>query len=262
MASDQAWRGRLFIDTGMILYVGPGAAVARHAHHAVQLVWAGQGHVTVTLSQPLRARAALIPADVPHSLDAAGSMIALLLVERNGAIGVALDERARRHPGGEVEDALARVEFPDRLSSEDVSGWCRRALDALGARAQDAVLSSLSRRAVGYIEATVDGMPRLTDAAARLGVSPTRLTHVFTREVGIPFRRFVLWTRIKNAASLSRAGASLTTAAVAAGFSDAAHFSRTFREMFGLSPSLVLPVAQILGTAAIGVRDRLPEGAR
>jgi AraC-like DNA-binding protein len=79
-------------------------------------------------------------------------------------------------------------------------------------------------------------------------MSPTRLTHVFSREVGIPFRRFVLWTRIKHAVSTTRAGANLTAAAVAAGFSDAAHFSRTFRGMFGLSPSRVLPVAEILAT--------------
>jgi AraC-like DNA-binding protein len=262
VASDQTWRGRLFIDTGMILYVGPGSTADRHAHHAVQLVWADHGHVTLSLSEPLRRRAALIPSDVPHSIDATGSMIALLLVESNGAVGAALDKRARTDLGRDVEDALVGVGFPALLTAEEVTGWCARALDALGARGQVSALSSLSRRAVAYIESMADGMPRLADAADHLGVSPTHLTHVFTRDVGIPFRRFVLWTRIKNAASLARAGATLTTAAVAAGFSDAAHFSRTFREMFGLSPTLVLPVAQIIATAAAKDRDRLPKGAQ
>jgi AraC-like DNA-binding protein len=34
-----------------------------------------------------------------------------------------------------------------------------------------------------------------------------------------------------------RSGASLTTAAHAAGFTDSSHLSNTFRRMFGLSPS-------------------------
>jgi AraC-like DNA-binding protein len=248
MAGQKGWRGRLFLDAGMILYIGPGATADRHAHHAVQLVWANEGALTVTLSEPLRRRAALIPADAPHALDAAGSLIALLLVESHGARGVALDGRARRVLGAEVAMDLSSIEFPTELPPDGVPEWCDSVLLALGASPTTTVLSSLSRRAVAYVEARIDGMPRLSEAAAELRVSATRLTHVFSREVGIPFRRFVLWTRIKHAVSAKHAGADLTEAAVAAGFSDAAHFSRTFREMFGLSPSLVLPLVETVGS--------------
>ena len=47
---------------------------------------------------------------------------------------------------------------------------------------------------------------------------------------------------------LFRSGGDLTEAALAAGFSDAAHLSRTFRAMFGLSPSLLLPFVELTGT--------------
>lgn len=106
----------------------------------------------------------------------------------------------------------------------------------------------LTADAAVYVESAIDGKPQLTEAAGRAGVSPTRLTHVFTREVGIPFRRFVLWTRLKHAVAATQAGHDLTEAAVAAGFSDSAHLSRTFRAMFGLSPSLVLPLAELVGS--------------
>lgn len=120
---------------------------------------------------------------------------------------------------------------------------------ALARSSTDATLvSSVSRRAIEHIERSIDSVPRLPDAAAEIGISPTRLTHVFTREVGLPFRRFVLWTRIKRAVMEVQSGADLTKAAMAAGFTDAAHFSRTFRATFGLSPSLVLPIAELAGT--------------
>ena len=236
------------LDAGTILFVGPGGAADRHAHHAVQLVWALDGDFTVTLEAPARRRAALIPADVPHAFDATGRRVAILFVEPHGARGAALDRRARSELAVEVVQDLAALPFPSlELTVEDTARWCDSAMAALGADEQLSPLSVVSRRAVAYVEAAIDGKPQLAEAAHCAGVSPTRLTHVFSREVGIPFRRFVLWTRIKRAVAATQAGDDLTQAAVAAGFSDSAHLSRTFRAMFGLSPSLVLPLAELVG---------------
>lgn len=55
---------------------------------------------------------------------------------------------------------------------------------------------------------------------------------------------------LPTAVAATQRGAHLTQAALAAGFSDSAHLSRTFRSMFGLSPSLVLPHAEIVGIPA------------
>ncbi len=83
------------------------------------------------------------------------------------------------------------------------------------------------------------GSPRLTLAglAKRVGLSPSRFSHLFREHSGLPLRRYLLWLRLQRAVSTMAAGASLTEAAHAAEFSDAAHMSRTFRSMFGISPS-------------------------
>ncbi|MCY1057679.1 AraC family transcriptional regulator [Nannocystis sp. SCPEA4] len=243
------WTGRILLSAGVILYVGPGASADLHAHQAVQLAWAQRGELRVTLrGRVLRRRATLIPANEPHAFDASGDVLALLLLEAHGIRGGAIDAHARASLGEEQHDALAALGFPATdATAATAAAWCDGVLAALGATPRASPLSSVSRRAVAMIEATREGVPRLQDAASAIGISSTRLTHVFTREVGVPFRRFVLWTRIKRAVTAFQGGADLTGAAVAAGFSDAAHFSRTFRAMFGLSPSLVLPVAEVIG---------------
>lgn len=232
----------------MILYLGPGAAAEEHEHHSVQLVWSLDGAFGVTIDgQRIERSAVLIPSNTPHALNTSGHFIALLLVESHGPRGVALDDAARRQYSDElVFDAAS---FPSRdLLAVDVATWVDRMLGALGVRAETSRISGATRRAIAYIESGLDGVPRVADVARTLSLSTTRITHLFSGEVGIPFRRFVLWTRIKRAVTSHQAGNDLTTAAIAAGFSDAAHFSRTFRSMFGLSPSLVLPVAEITGT--------------
>lgn len=244
-----AWKGRIYLDAGLILYIGPGSAAEPHSHNAVQFVWSDNGPFSVVANRRrLRRAAVLVPANSSHALDASNRHIALLLVESHGARGAALNAVALSAGLSELTKRLAAHSMPTQNMPPDMlSSWADDIMHALGVETMRSPISSITRRAIDYIERNLEGVPRVADIARTLSLSPTRVTHVFSREVGIPFRRFVLWTRIKQAVSLHRDGADLTRAAVGAGFSDAAHFSRTFRAMFGLSPSLVVSVAEIAG---------------
>jgi len=68
-------------------------------------------------------------------------------------------------------------------------------------------------------------------------MSPSSLEHLFKQHVGIPMRMFRNWFRMKAAVLAASKGKSLTEAALTAGFFDSAHFSRAFKETFGLPPS-------------------------
>ena len=75
--------------------------------------------------------------------------------------------------------------------------------------------------------------------ASAAGVSESWLSHHFGDRVGVPIRRYVLWRRLRLAIKAALDGDSLTDAAHAAGFSDSAHLTRTFRETFGVAPSFL-----------------------
>ena len=67
----------------------------------------------------------------------------------------------------------------------------------------------------------------LKTLAAISGLSPSRFMHVFTESVGVPLRPYILGLRLERACSELLAGATVTSAAYSAGFSDAAHLTRT-----------------------------------
>ncbi|PJZ51744.1 helix-turn-helix domain-containing protein [Leptospira adleri] len=93
---------------------------------------------------------------------------------------------------------------------------------------------------VRKLNESVPEIVSLEELTKSTGLSESRLMHLFKDEVGIPMRKYIQWLRIKACVlSLSR-GNSLTVASHEAGFADQAHMSRTFREMFGLKPSLFL----------------------
>ena len=76
--------------------------------------------------------------------------------------------------------------------------------------------------------------------ASKVGLSEDRLHHLFTDVMGLPIHRYRVWLRLKRASQLYFSGHDLTYAAHDAGFSDAAHFSRTFKKMYGAPPKETL----------------------
>lgn len=89
-----------------------------------------------------------------------------------------------------------------------------------------------------------------TDLARQVHLSTSRLLHLFSAQAGTSFRRYRIWARMLAVGRAVTAGATLTDAAVDAGFSDPSHFADTFHSMFGISAT------QLLGTTRIILCDR------
>lgn len=129
-----------------------------------------------------------------------------------------------------VEDwPLADEEGVDLRVAEDVV----RHLNAPSGR--DAVHPYV-RAALSVVSQRLPERVTLTDVAEQINVSVPHLSRLWRQDLGISFQTWVRWTRLRAAASLLSAGASITDAAHSAGFADGAHASRVCRDMFGLSP--------------------------
>jgi AraC-like DNA-binding protein len=88
-----------------------------------------------------------------------------------------------------------------------------------------------------------------THLARGVGLSDSRMLHVFTAETGVPFRRFCGWKRARGLLSFVTTPASLTEIALQAGYSDAAHFSHAIRDFTGIKPKDI--VAAMRGIAVV-----------
>ena len=73
--------------------------------------------------------------------------------------------------------------------------------------------------------------------AEAVGLSESRFSHLFRKQIGMPVRSYRRWVRLGTALVRALGGLSFTQSALEAGFSDASHFSRSCRQTFGLAPS-------------------------
>jgi AraC family transcriptional regulator len=92
-------------------------------------------------------------------------------------------------------------------------------------------------RIIDIVEADLPGAPGLGRLAAEIGAHPAHLARAFRRAYGETIGEYVRRRRVEEAEhALANAELSLADIAIAAGFSDQAHFTRVFRRHFGVSP--------------------------
>lgn len=92
--------------------------------------------------------------------------------------------------------------------------------------------------------------------ASRIGLSSSRLRHLFTSQVGGAPVSYRKWRRLWIAAELLGRGEKIVDAALESGFSDSSHLTRTFVEMLSITPR-VFQESEIIILAAVSAPLRL-----
>jgi AraC-like DNA-binding protein len=197
----------------------------------------------------LKGGAALVRPDVPHEVDARNTGVLIAFVDAESDLGAALNERIKSDISPVPRNELARwrLRLGQDLNQKRVDRWAR--LDLLRARRPTRIHPRV-QRVMKYLReriGVVDDLS-LNTLAGIAGLSETRFMHVFTESVGVPLRPYILWLRLQRAAGDLIAGHTVTRSAHNAGFSDAAHLTRTFRRMLGSTPT------------ELGLRSRMSRG--
>ena len=247
---------RLFFWSGMSLYLGPMEDASEHSHHAVQLAIGLSGEFDLWLGGVKRkCRAVVIDSDQPHRFMGRDGHQAIFLIDSESTIAqVMVDKHCSNNGLAELDTTFVSDEIEALKDLLNLPPDCRRSKEVCDSIIKRLVGDQLdSRTKDSRIEEAMSLMRRLPDRKAHIrviadeiGLSQSRLIHLFKDQVGIPFRRYLLWLRLVEAIVLVLDGVSLTTAAHTAGFADSAHLSRTFKRMFGVTPSYILKNSQFI----------------
>jgi AraC-like DNA-binding protein len=230
-----------------------------HRHPVIQLTLALRGVLRVRGGPHESWRqcgGALVRSGALHEIDARERVGIVLLgfVHPESELGTALSERIVRDIVCLNPRIVARwrAAIGARVRVAGIKRWVSH--DLLNGRRPTPVDPRV-QRVLTYVRQHITTSDDLSLAAlaALTDLSRSRFLHLFTQVVGVPPRPYLRWLRVQRAACELIEGASATQAAHNAGFSDAAHMSRTFRGMLGLTPTdIALHVHTIPGGGAAG----------
>ena len=240
---------RWYLWEGGFLVIGQaGGEVPPHAHHAIQIFLGLDGAAAIKTSGEWReGRGILVRPDVEHSFNARGATGALLFVDPESNEGAwlqsVLADDITFAPAERLEKCLAELRaFCERplegMAAGDLVRHCVQAFCAGAPPSRR--LDPRMTRLLAKIREADELRLSLEDAARLIHLSPGRFAHLFKDQLGLPFRRYLLWRKLTRAMLAIGREASMADAAHASDFADAAHLTRTFHQMFGIAPSVLM----------------------
>ncbi len=253
------------VDDGRAFFAGPLGHNASHRHSAPVYLAGLYGTFCLRIrgAEWLSCRTAVIPAGVPYEFDMGGDPLAVFYLEPNIAGVDALTPLARntREVNGALVGSAGEISLMRNLYEDQSSAtWIGLALnDLLGFSKRRAarVLDPRVSRVVENLYRCYDDLTPVARIASSVDLSASRFQHLFTREVGVPFRRYRAWHRMRAAIREIVNGSNFITAAHAAGFADQSHFAREFRRTFGAPASCGVSKVRlknrVVATSAISI---------
>lgn len=236
---------RLFVWPGRSLYFGPSVQLAAHAYATVALHVGVYRPFRIKIADSpwQRCRCAIIPAGVRHELDFEGGVHGKLFIERDHADFLYFKRRfawiaqsPKFFSDDELIEQLCWLYETD--PNKDVIENCLdEMLQCDGELNQ--MLDPRVKNAIDLMRDEPDCNFSQEYLAEMADLSPSRFLHLFKQNTDMPYRRFRTWKRLFLALDSLCVCDNLTMAALDAGFADAAHFSHSFRDTFGINPAYV-----------------------
>jgi len=248
------WRGTVFVWDEQAIFLGQAADASLHESPAIKVCVALEHSFALRTHEDdtfTNYESAIIAPGEAHAIDGRHNQMVMLLLAPETKLAQPLAPIFSKHGITRLsEEAVAKIraifaDFDARLAANDVENICVQMVAAID-NGESLPIDSRVAQSIEWIRSSRDEGVSVQEIAAGVELSESRFSHLFTENVRIPVRRYLLWLRLRDAMHLFAKGESLTEVAHEAGFSDSAHLTRTFRSLLGIAPSSLTKESTII----------------
>jgi AraC-like DNA-binding protein len=222
-----------------------------HRPHATKLLIPLEGTLQVDLVDEGRrietTRPVLIAPEIKHRVPCATRRVTAFIDPETAGAMVTAHIKATSHDGSVCVDSSrgpALIESGRIASSrlEDRGAFEQLRRDCCQSPQWSPPQPALDRRIHAVVARLVtdpEHRLKLEELADVADLSARWLSKLFKEKMGTSLRRYARWLKLADSVQLACTIGGLTDSAMAAGFADLPHFSRSVSELMGSSPSLV-----------------------
>jgi AraC-like DNA-binding protein len=261
-------RHRLYLFADHIVQLVSGVAVDAHRHGVLQLSVSvdGKPHRCGD-DEVLSGRAILVGSNHPHVLFSDGGVQAVYWISPESRLGAQLanaylqEAKVAALPEDLVDDDICADmlrAFQEKWPAERYTPVNDALFDGLMGklpRSPQAVHPAI-KKAVRVILGLEIKRISAKELGDQVGLSESRLMHLFKEHMHTPLRAYLAWMRLLDATfAMFDRDKSITEIAHATGFSDAAHLNRVMNQYFAVNPSAALEVVDFEVVDAVVAPD-------
>lgn len=249
----KAVKSQIYLWTDRMMFAGDGYQSRPHRHLAATMLVAvhpehrvgvqiGPGPaqfysaVLIAPGQAFAVHAPKVPL-LTFNIERDSAAFTLAMRALGGRIITAVDRTQMRW----LQSAFEQIRCGS-LSFADAGGLFDELLDRAAYRLEAPPPSTLTdprlRDVIAHMRMECPRVLPVAALAKDVGLSSSRLMHLFSQQMGAPLRRFMLWLRLRRGISLIDSRGSVTEVAQAAGFYDSAHYTHVVNAMYGVRPSM------------------------
>ncbi|WP_027873743.1 helix-turn-helix domain-containing protein [Spongiibacter marinus] len=236
------WHGEAALAPGIGLFRGHSGDNRAHRHWAHQISLALDGTIEFNVNDIEYCGAGfLIPAGVKHRQLEAN--VFSVYVDPTSSfldgLNISLSHSAAIHALSDASIQKLVSLFPADCALSECLALFFKAFETESSRQQadpklTLVLAELKKAIDDNVIIDREQLARICH------LSPSRFSHWFSQETGMPLRSYRKWLRLIKALETAVLTGSLNRAGVDAGFSDQSHFNRAVSEAFGVRPTDIL----------------------
>jgi len=242
-------RTLLYIWSSRVVYVGRLQNVETHRYASTTLL-VTPGTMKIRKadeSDVQETSTALVAADTAHEMDLMGNVLAVFFFETevDHLLRAQFALQDKNHMVCDVVDKTFWQSFVQTVFEQapEIEWVNEQIAGALNVPLEENKPSEkLDRRIQKVLQLLRDEPLRfesMETLAAEVNLSATRLSHLFREKTGLTLARYRSFSRMRVLAKAIKEGHTLTIGALDAGFTDSSHFSRVFKDMYGIPPSMV-----------------------
>ncbi len=252
MSIDDAMSGHIYMKDGSILFLGepPEVSVHRECIPPVQVIVPIEGELEGRFAEGddwQEVDGVVVASECYHRYRGKCPEVLSLWLNPTGAEAQAITSdgllgETHRFLAPHATDEVRRIVRSEKNRADDSELLERiflRVVEFIAGPMEEAqAVDGRIARAMEVLKTDPLASRRVEELAAEAGVSPRRFRQLFNEHFGTSCKRHMQWSRVLDASCELNTEASLSEIAHRMGFTDASHFTRIYRDLFGVPPSI------------------------
>jgi len=242
---------KIFWDKDTITFIGNQVNATEHSHCLLQAFLSLDSHLQVTVeNEKISGKCIIVNKNTKHIFSCENKMRLSILIEPSSGFAKKLIKKFNGNYlilNNELENiqnkAAALIDTNDK---QQYVRFIREFKKYLGITSNTDISDERIIKLLEILQ-NCDYYNHTIDSFAKsVYLSPSRLSHLFREQIGVPLKSYILFHQLEKAITALLNGTNITDAAILAGFDSPSHFAATVKKWMGMPVSTSIKDSEFL----------------